>query len=35
MVLILDILEFDRLLNVAVDVFRTCIAQNYKGTRIL
>jgi hypothetical protein len=32
MVLILGILEFDRHLNAAVDVFRTCIAQNYKGT---
>jgi len=32
MALILGILEFDRHLNAAVDVLKTCIAQNYKGT---
>jgi len=32
MALILGILEFDRHLNAGVDVLKTCIAQNYKGT---
>jgi len=32
MVLILGMLEFDRHLNAAVDVLKTCNAQNYKGT---
>jgi hypothetical protein len=28
----INMLEFDRHLNAAVDTVRTCIAQNYKGT---
>lgn len=32
MVLVLSILEIDIHLNAAVDVLKTCIAQNYKGT---
>jgi hypothetical protein len=32
MALIQGILEFDSYLNAAVDILKTCIAQNYKGT---
>lgn len=32
MALIQGILEFDRYLNAAVAILKTCIAQNYKGT---